>query len=108
MTVRLAALAGHRGVTDRNDFSGRTAETGTYDKDGTGGKIVAKTTFLPWASDATATQHITGITDPDKPGTAGPTLPDTAAHLSGTVTEKASTLLDDGTWRTLTTARTYD
>ncbi|XVV33032.1 polymorphic toxin-type HINT domain-containing protein [Streptomyces sp. CA-100214] len=96
------------GITDRNDFSGRTAETRTYDKDGTGGKIVAKTTFLPWASDGTATQHITGITDPDKPGTAGPTLPDTVAHLAGTATEKASVLLDDGNWRTLTTARVFD
>ncbi|MER6917593.1 RHS repeat domain-containing protein [Streptomyces spiralis] len=97
------------GITDRNDFSGRTAETRTYDKDGTGGKIVAKTTYIPWESDATATQPITGITDPDKPGTAGPQLPDAVAYLSGTVTEKASTLLDDGTtWRTLTTSRTYD
>ncbi|WP_158717106.1 restriction endonuclease fold toxin [Streptomyces sp. NRRL F-6677] len=97
------------GITDRNDFSGRTAETRTYDKDGTGGKVVAKTTYTPWESDATATQHITGITDPDKSGTAGPKLPDVVAHLSGTVTEKASTLLDDGaTWRTLTTSRTYD
>ncbi|MEW2291380.1 RHS repeat-associated core domain-containing protein [Streptomyces sp. NPDC006743] len=97
------------GITDRDDFAGRTAETRTYDKDGTDGKVVAKTTYVPWESDATATRHITGITDPDKPGTAGPDLPDAVAHLSGTVAEKASTLLDDGTtWRTLTTTRTYD
>lgn len=96
------------GVTNRDDFAGRIAETRTYDKDGTGGKIVAKTTYTPWVSGATATQNITGITDPDKPTTPGPTLPDAVAHLSGTVTEAASTLLDSGSWRTLTTTRNYD
>ncbi|MEW2519175.1 polymorphic toxin-type HINT domain-containing protein [Actinacidiphila alni] len=97
------------GITDRNDFAGRIAEARTFDKDGTGGKVVAKTTYTPWESDATATQPITGITDPDKPAVPGPSLPATVAHHSGTVTEKASALNDDGTsWRTLTTSRVYD
>ncbi|MET9676918.1 hypothetical protein ABZY68_28060, partial [Streptomyces sp. NPDC006482] len=97
------------GVTDRNDFAGRTASSATYDKDGSGGKIVAKTTYTPWESAASATQPVKGITDPDKPGDAAPTLPSKTSYLSGTVTEKASTLLDDGaTWRTLTTTRDYD
>ncbi|MGW2965252.1 RHS repeat-associated core domain-containing protein [Streptomyces sp. NPDC001220] len=97
------------GVSDRNDFAGRPAETRTYDTDGVGGKVVAKTTYTPWESDPTATQNITGITDPDTPGTPGPTLPDAIARYSGTVTEAARTLQDDGThWRTLTTTRVYD
>ncbi|WP_328677965.1 toxin C-terminal domain-containing protein [Streptomyces sp. NBC_00322] len=97
------------GITDRDDFAGRPAQTRTYDKDGTGGKVVAKTTYTPWESDPTATQNITGITDPDKPGTPGPVLPDAVARHAGTVTEAAATLLDDGTtWRSLTTTRDYD
>ncbi|MGY3847415.1 RHS repeat-associated core domain-containing protein [Streptomyces hydrogenans] len=97
------------GVTDREDFAGRVATSNAYDVEGAAGKIVAKTTYTPWQSDTTATQAVTGITDPDKPTTPGPTLPAKTARLSGTVTEKSSTLLDDGTtWRTLTTGRTYD
>ncbi|MEU1495550.1 RHS repeat-associated core domain-containing protein [Streptomyces sp. NPDC005776] len=97
------------GITDREDFAGRAAQTRTYDKDGTTGKVVAKTTYTPWQSAPTATQNITGITDPDKPSTPGPVLPDAVAHHAGTVTEAAATLLDDGTsWRTLTTTRLYD
>lgn len=97
------------GITDRNDFAGRIAEARTFDKDGTGGKVVAKTTYTPWESAGTATQPITGITDPDKPDVPGPSLPAAVAHHSGTVTEKASALKDDGTsWRTLTTSRVYD
>ncbi|MGW1881296.1 polymorphic toxin-type HINT domain-containing protein [Streptomyces sp. NPDC001970] len=97
------------GITDRDDFAGRPAQTRTYDKDGSGGKVVAKTTYTPWESDPTATQNITGITDPDKPSTPGPVLPDAVARHAGTVTEAASKLLDDGTtWRTLTTTREYD
>ncbi|MFD9633721.1 RHS repeat domain-containing protein [Streptomyces violascens] len=98
------------GVTDRPDFSGRTAETRTYDKDDAlTGNVVAKTTYTPWESAPTATQAVKGITDPDTPTTPASTLPDEAAHYSGTVTETKSTLLDDGkTWRTLTTNRSYD
>ncbi|MET9219966.1 polymorphic toxin-type HINT domain-containing protein [Streptomyces sp. NPDC003300] len=97
------------GIADRNDFSGRIAEARTFDKDGTGGKVVAKSTYLPWESDPTATQPVTGVTDPDKPSVPGPSLPAALARHSGTVTEKASTLTDDGTsWRTLTTNRVYD
>ncbi|MFI1658593.1 polymorphic toxin-type HINT domain-containing protein [Streptomyces sp. NPDC020472] len=96
------------GVTDREDFAGRVASEATYDKDGTGGKIVTKTTYTPWESDATATQTVKGITDPDKPNDPAPTLQSKTAHLAGTAIEKASTLLDDGTWRTLTTNRTFD
>ncbi|MGW0939781.1 RHS repeat-associated core domain-containing protein [Streptomyces sp. NPDC002666] len=97
------------GITDREDFAGRTAQTRTYDKDGTTGKVVATTTYTPWQSEPTATQKITGVTDPDKPSTTGPVLPDAVARYSGTVTEAAATLLDDGTtWRTLTTTRVYD
>ncbi|MGW3059025.1 RHS repeat-associated core domain-containing protein [Streptomyces goshikiensis] len=97
------------GVADRPDFSGRTAETRTYDKDGAAGKVVAKTTYTPWESEATATQSVKGITDPDKPGTTAPALPDKTARYSGTVAEAAATLMDDGTtWRTLKTTRTYD
>ncbi|MFE0653811.1 RHS repeat-associated core domain-containing protein [Streptomyces sp. NPDC059534] len=96
------------GVADRNDFAGRVASSATYDKDGTGGKIVAKTTYAPWESTATATQTVKGITDPDKPNDPAPTLPAKTAYLSGTLTEKASTLLDGGTWRTLTKTRDYD
>ncbi|WP_435970193.1 RHS repeat-associated core domain-containing protein [Streptomyces sp. Qhu_M48] len=96
------------GVTDREDFAGSTASSATYDKNGTDGKIVAKTTYTPWESAATATQSVAGITDPDKPETPAPTLPAKNAYLSGTETEKASTLLDNGTWRTLTTTRSYD
>lgn len=97
------------GITDREDFAGRSAGSRTYDKDGTGGKIVAKTTQVPWESEATASQSVKGITDPDKPDTPAPTLPAKTARYSGTATETASTLLDDGTsWRTLTTQRKYD
>ncbi|MET9675081.1 SpvB/TcaC N-terminal domain-containing protein, partial [Streptomyces sp. NPDC006482] len=96
------------GVVDREDFAGRVASTATYDKDGTGGKIVAKTTNTPWESGVTATQAVKGITDPDKPNDPAPTLPARTARLSGTGTTKAGTLLDDGTWRTLTTDRSYD
>ncbi|MFD7161925.1 RHS repeat-associated core domain-containing protein [Streptomyces violascens] len=98
------------GVTDRTDFSGRAAETRTYDKDDAlTGKVVAKTDYIPWESAPTAAQSVKGITDPDHADTAGPTLPAKTAHYSGTVAEAASTLLDDGkTWRTLTTNRAYD
>ncbi|MFF3755870.1 RHS repeat domain-containing protein [Streptomyces sp. NPDC002185] len=97
------------GITDREDFAGRVATSSTYDNESTSGKIVAKTTYIPWESQATATQPVEGITDPDKPETPAATLPAKTAHLSGTKTEKASTLLDDGTtWRTLTTTRGYD
>lgn len=97
------------GITDREDFAGRTASSSTYDKEGTGGKVVAKTTYTPWESGTTATQQVKGITDPDKPGSPAPTLPAKTARLSGTETEKASTLLDNGTdWRTSTTTRSYD
>ncbi|MFD7334895.1 RHS repeat-associated core domain-containing protein [Streptomyces violascens] len=98
------------GIADRPDFSGRAAETRTYDKDDAlTGKVVAKTDSTPWESAATATQAVKGITDPDHPDTAAPTLPDKSAHYSGTVSEAASTLMDDGkTWRTLITNRTYD
>lgn len=97
------------GITDREDFVGRVASSTTYDKAGSSGIAVAKTTYVPWQSGVTATQAVKGITDPDKPGTTAPTLPAKTARLSGTTTEKGSTLLDDGsTWRTLTTTRTYD
>ncbi|MFG3194484.1 hypothetical protein ACGFYS_36885, partial [Streptomyces omiyaensis] len=96
------------GVTDREDFAGRVASSSVYDKDGTGGKIVAKTTYTPWESAATATQAVKGVTDPDKPNDPAATLPARTARLSGTVTEKNATLLDDGSWRTLTTGRSYD
>ncbi|MFE0653967.1 RHS repeat domain-containing protein [Streptomyces sp. NPDC059534] len=97
------------GVTDREDFAGRVASSSTYDKDGTGGKIVTRTTHTPWASAATATQVVKGITDPDKPNDPAPVLQPRTAYLSGTETEKAGTLLDDGTtWRTLTVTRSFD
>ncbi|MEU9012759.1 polymorphic toxin-type HINT domain-containing protein [Streptomyces sp. NPDC048479] len=97
------------GIPDRDDFSGRAAQSRTFDKDGPGGKVVAKATFTPWQSGATATQTVTGITDPDKPNDPGPALPAKTAHYSGTATEAAATLQDDDTtWRTLTTTRTYD
>ncbi|MGW3401848.1 NucA/NucB deoxyribonuclease domain-containing protein [Streptomyces zhihengii] len=97
------------GITDREDFAGRPASTRTFDKDGSDGKIVAKTTQIPWESAATATQAVKGITDPDKPSTPAPTLPAKTARYPGTATETSSTLLDDNTtWRTLTTRRTYD
>ncbi|MEU7039325.1 RHS repeat-associated core domain-containing protein [Streptomyces sp. NPDC046237] len=102
-------VAAINGITDREDFSGRTASTSTYDVEGDTGKIVAQTTYTPWQSGATATQQVKGITDPDTPGTPAPNLPAKTARLSGTATEKASTLLDNGTgWRTLTTSRNYD
>ncbi|WP_308082894.1 RHS repeat-associated core domain-containing protein [Streptomyces sp. NK15101] len=97
------------GITDREDFAGRVATSNVYDNEGADGKIVTKTTYVPWESGVTATQPVEGITDPDKPDTPAPTLPAKTAHLSGTETEKNSTLLDNGTnWRTLTTTRTYD
>ncbi|MGX1507633.1 UNVERIFIED_CONTAM: hypothetical protein RKD43_006258 [Streptomyces graminofaciens] len=97
------------GITDREDFAGRPAGSRTFDKDGTGGKVVVKTTQIPWESEPTATQPVKGITDPDKPSTPAPSLPARTARFSGTVTETGSTLLDDGTsWRTLTTRRIYD
>ncbi|MGW9454251.1 RHS repeat domain-containing protein [Streptomyces sp. NPDC055632] len=97
------------GITDREDFAGRVATSTTYDKAGSSGIAVAKTTYIPWQSSTTATQAVKGITDPDLPGTPAPTLPAKTAQLSGTASEKRSTLLDDGsTWRTLTTTRTYD
>lgn len=95
------------GVPDREDFAGRPAETRTYDKEN--GTVVAKTTYVPWQSDATATQAaVTGITDPDKPTTPGPNLPDRTAHYSGTITETTSNLMDTGSWRSMVTTRTYD
>ncbi|MFG2776012.1 polymorphic toxin-type HINT domain-containing protein [Streptomyces sp. NPDC048350] len=103
------SVATINGITDREDFTGRTASSSTYDVEGETGKIVAQTTYTPWQSAATATQQVKGITDPDTPGTPAPTLPAKTARLSGTATEKASTLLDNGTtWRTLTTTRTYN
>ncbi|MFE2011322.1 RHS repeat-associated core domain-containing protein [Streptomyces sp. NPDC059491] len=96
------------GITDREDFAGRVASSATYDKDGTGGKIVTNTTYTPWESAATATQTVKGITDPDKPNDPAVTLQPKTAYLSGTETEKTSTLLDDGTWRALTITRRYD
>ncbi|MBB4985114.1 polymorphic toxin-type HINT domain-containing protein [Streptomyces nymphaeiformis] len=96
------------GITDREDFVGRVASSATYDKNGTDGKIVIKTTYTPWESAATATQTVKGITDPDKPNDPAPTLQPKTAYLAGTATEKASALLDNGTWRTLTTNRTFD
>ncbi|MFD9487015.1 RHS repeat-associated core domain-containing protein [Streptomyces sp. NPDC059991] len=97
------------GITDRDDFAGRTAQSRTYDNDTATGKVVARTTYTPWEADATATQSVKGITDPDEPGTAAPDLPAKTAHYAGTATEAAATLQDDGTsWRTLTTRRTYD
>ncbi|MFE5974366.1 polymorphic toxin-type HINT domain-containing protein [Streptomyces sp. NPDC056460] len=96
------------GVTDREDFAGRVASSATYDKDGTGGKIDTKTTYTPKEFGASATQQVKGITDPDNPEEPAPTLPPKTAYLAGTETEKASTLLDGGTWRTLTTTRTFD
>ncbi|MFJ6518378.1 polymorphic toxin-type HINT domain-containing protein [Streptomyces filamentosus] len=95
------------GMTDREDFVGRVASSNTWSAEG--GKIVARTTSFPWQSEATATQVVKGITDPDHPETPAPTLPAKTAYLSGTATEKGGILLDDGTtWRTLTTTRTYD
>ncbi|MFI9745890.1 RHS repeat-associated core domain-containing protein [Streptomyces sp. NPDC052494] len=97
------------GMTDREDFAGRVASSNTWDAEGAAGKIVARTTYFPWQSEATATQPVKGITDPDKPEDPAPTLPAKTAYLSGTTTEKSGTLLDDRTtWRTLTTTRTYD
>ncbi|MFJ6252688.1 MULTISPECIES: polymorphic toxin-type HINT domain-containing protein [unclassified Streptomyces] len=105
-TRQVAAI---NGITDREDFAGRLASSTTYDKAGTGGKAVAKTTYIPWQSGTTATQAVKGITDPDLPGTPAPTLPAKTAQLSGTTAEKSSTLLDNGsTWHPLTTTRTYD
>ncbi|MFE0640920.1 RHS repeat-associated core domain-containing protein [Streptomyces sp. NPDC058877] len=102
-------VAAINGITDREDHSGRVATSSAYDSAGAGGKIVNRTTYIPWESGETATQPVKGVTDPDKPGTPAPTLPARTARLSGTATEKSSTLLDDGTsWRTLTTTRTYD
>ncbi|MGW5351444.1 RHS repeat-associated core domain-containing protein [Streptomyces sp. NPDC004031] len=94
------------GVPDREDFAGRPAQTRTYDKEN--GKVVARTTYVPWQSDATATQSVTGITDPDKPTVPGPSLPARTAHFSGTATETSGTLMDDGTWRDEVVSRTYD
>ncbi|RPK27536.1 RHS Repeat protein [Streptomyces sp. ADI91-18] len=103
------AVAKINGVTDRLDYGGRPAETRTYDKDGSGGKVVARTTYIPWESEATATQGVKGITDPDKPGTGAAVLPEKTARYSGTASEASATLMDDGsTWRTLKTTRTYD
>ncbi len=97
------------GIVDREDFAGRVATSDVYDAEGANGKIVAKTTYVPWQSAATATQSVKGITDPDKPGTPAPALPAKTARLSGTEVQKSATLLDDGSsWRTLTTTRTYD
>ncbi|MFF8807891.1 hypothetical protein ACF08Q_22745, partial [Streptomyces omiyaensis] len=96
------------GVVDRADFGGRAASNATYDKDGTGGKVVARTTFTPWVSPATATQTVKGITDPDKPNDPAPALPAKTAYLSGTVEEASSVLLDTGTWRTLTKKREFE
>ena len=84
------------GITDREDFAGRKAGDWTYDKDGTGSKLVAKTLYYPWQSGVTASQPVKGITDPDKPNDPAPTLPARTARLSGTEKEAAYTLKDDG------------
>ncbi|MCY0938052.1 polymorphic toxin-type HINT domain-containing protein [Streptomyces sp. H34-S4] len=94
------------GVTDRRDFAGMVSETRTLD--GEAGPVVEKTTHTPWASPANAYQSVVGITDPDKPATAGPTLASKVARFSGTKTTVASKLLADGTWQASTTTRGYD
>ncbi|MEU9148479.1 RHS repeat-associated core domain-containing protein [Streptomyces sp. NPDC048349] len=94
------------GVTDRRDFTGTVSETRTYSSET--GAAVEKTTQTPWVSKDNATQPVVGITDPDKPGTAAPTLESKRARFSGTTTTVTSKLLADGTWRNSTTQRTYD
>ncbi|MBT2454966.1 polymorphic toxin-type HINT domain-containing protein [Streptomyces sp. ISL-86] len=99
-------VAAINGVADRSDFSGRIAETRIYTS--VAGTLAEKTTNTPWESETSATQAVTGMTDPDKPGDAAPILEPKAARLSGTATTVSSTLLGDGTWRNATTRRTYD
>lgn len=99
-------VADINGVTDRRDFAGTVSETRSYD--GEAGAVVGKTAQIPWVSGDNASQPIVGITDPDKPGTAGPTLTSKVARYSGTTATVASKLLADGTWQASTTTRTYD
>ncbi|MBT2452133.1 hypothetical protein J7F03_34770 [Streptomyces sp. ISL-43] len=99
-------VAAINGVTDRRDFAGKVSETRTYD--GEAGPVVNKTTHTPWVSGDNASQPVTGITDPDKPGVAGPTLTPKVARYSGTTTTVGSKLLTDGTWQASTSTRTYD
>ncbi|MFD9303023.1 RHS repeat-associated core domain-containing protein [Streptomyces sp. NPDC060048] len=99
-------VAAINGVTDRRDFAGKVSETRTYD--GEAGAVVEKTTHTPWAAGDNASQPVTGITDPDHPGTAGPTLRSKVARFSGTATTIGSKLLADGTWQASTTTRAYD
>ncbi|MFD9359778.1 polymorphic toxin-type HINT domain-containing protein [Streptomyces sp. NPDC060031] len=94
------------GVTDRSDFAGRVAETRLYD--GEAGPVVTKTTHTPWVSGDNASQPVTGITDPGKPGVSGPALTSKVARYSGTTTTVGSKLLANGTWQASTSTRTYD
>ncbi|MFD9303371.1 RHS repeat-associated core domain-containing protein [Streptomyces sp. NPDC060048] len=99
-------VAAINGVTDRRDFAGKVSETRAYD--GEAGAAVEKTTHTPWVSGGNASQPVTGITDPDTPGAAGPVLASKVARFPGTATSVTSKLLANGTWQQNTTARTYD
>ncbi|MFD9339074.1 polymorphic toxin-type HINT domain-containing protein [Streptomyces sp. NPDC060028] len=94
------------GTADRRDFTGKVSETRVYDAEA--GTTVEKSTQTPWVSGDNASQTVTGITDPDTPGTAGPTLESKVARFSGNSTTIASKLLADGTWQKATASRIYD
>lgn len=100
------SVADINGVTDRRDFAGTVSESRAYD--GEAGPVVEKTTRTPWVSGDNASQPVTGITDPDKPGVAGPALASKVARFSGTTTTVGSKLLSDSSWQQSTTTRTYD
>ncbi|MFI5868035.1 polymorphic toxin type 43 domain-containing protein [Streptomyces sp. NPDC051546] len=94
------------GVTDRRDFAGTVSETRTFD--GEAGPVVEKATHTPLVSGDNASQAVKGITNPETPTVAGPTLASKVARFSGTETSVTGKLLTDGTWQQSTTTRKYD
>lgn len=100
-------VADINGVADRSDFGGRVAASRSYASES--GPVVEKSTQTPWESDASASQPVVGMTDPDKPATPGPTLEPKLARLSGSSSTVTSKLLGDGSsWQHATATRTYD
>ncbi|WP_406364792.1 polymorphic toxin-type HINT domain-containing protein [Streptomyces sp. NBC_01546] len=94
------------GVIDRNDFEGQTAETRAYSSES--GSVVSKNTTTPWVSGDNATQTVKGITDPKKPADPAPTLAPKVARFPGIGKSVSSTLMSDGSWRSVTLTKTYE
>ncbi|MGW1937927.1 polymorphic toxin-type HINT domain-containing protein [Streptomyces goshikiensis] len=100
------AVADINGVTDRDDFAGQVSENRGYA--GESGAVVGKSVNVPWDSGINATRSVKGVTDPDKPNDAAPTLEPKTARFPGMAKSVGSTLMGDGSWRSVTLTRVYD